>query len=162
MNRSFLKEAIQAADAANQAKSDFLANMSNEIRTPMNAVIGMAHLALKTDLTTKQQDYLNKIQSSAKSLLGIINDILDFSKIEAGRLELEEIDFNIYKVLETAITTLAIHAHSKGLELLCDVKHDVPAIFNGDPGRLRQIVVNLLGNAIKFTEKGENKFSLAA
>ena len=151
-----LKQAIQAADSANQAKSEFLANMSHEIRTPMNAVIGMAHLALKTDLTPKQQDYLSKIKSSANSLLGIINDILDFSKIEAGKLDIEDVDFDLEDVLENLGNLVTVKAQEKkNLEVLFDTAVDVPRFLVGDPLRLGQILLNLSGNAVKFTEDGE-------
>ena len=151
-----LKQAIEAADAANQAKSEFLANMSHEIRTPMNAVIGMAHLALKTDLSPKQEDYLSKIQSSANSLLGIINDILDFSKIEAGKLDIEAVDFNLEDVLENLGNLITVKAQEKkDLEVLFATDADVPRFLVGDPLRLGQVLLNLSGNAVKFTEAGE-------
>jgi len=151
-----LKEAIQAADTANQAKSEFLANMSHEIRTPMNAVIGMAHLALKTELTPKQQDYLNKIQSSANSLLGIINDILDFSKIEAGKLDMEAVQFNLDDVLDNLANLVTVKAQEKeNLEVLFATGQDVPRFLVGDPLRLGQVLINLANNAVKFTDAGE-------
>jgi len=151
-----LKQAIQAADTANQAKSEFLANMSHEIRTPMNAVIGMAHLALKTELTPKQQDYLNKIQSSANSLLGIINDILDFSKIEAGKLDMESVEFNLDDVLDNLANLVTVKAQEKeDLEVLFATDQKVPRFLVGDPLRLGQVLINLANNAVKFTDAGE-------
>ncbi len=147
--------ARQAAEAASRAKAEFLANMSHEIRTPMNAVIGMAHLALRTELTTRQRDYVHKIQLSGHHLLGIINDILDFSKIEAGKLLVENIDFQLEDVLNQTVTQVGSKAADKGLELLIDVPADVELNFRGDPLRIGQILVNYCNNAIKFTDEGQ-------
>ncbi|HWR02985.1 MAG TPA: PAS domain S-box protein [Humidesulfovibrio sp.] len=156
-------EALAAqAEAASRAKGEFLANMSHEIRTPMNAVIGMAHLALTTELSPKQRDYLTKIDRAARSLLGILNDILDFSKVEAGMLATESVDFDLDLVLDDLAGLLAVKAHEKGLELLLDVGGDVPRRLVGDPLRLGQVLVNLVGNAVKFTQAGEVRVSVSA
>ncbi|MBF0194003.1 MAG: response regulator [Magnetococcales bacterium] len=153
--RNHAQEMAQKAKHASQAKGDFLANMSHEIRTPLNAVIGLTHLSLQTDLSFQQRDYLNKVSLSANALLTLINDILDFSKIEAGKLSLEKVTFSLDDLLASVAAILSIKSQEKGLELLLDIEPNIPLSLEGDPHRLRQILTNLIGNAVKFTQQGE-------
>src|SRR6478752_549980 len=149
------RPATEVAEAASRAKSDFLAHVSHEVRTPLNAILGMNELALETPVTEQQRKYLTVVQSSAEALLLVIDDLLDFSKIEAGKLGLDRAPFSLRAVVNDTLRSLALRAHRKGLELIVRIHPDVPDAVVGDAGRLRQVLTNLVGNALKFTDQGE-------
>jgi signal transduction histidine kinase len=151
----------EKAEAASQAKSEFMANMSHELRTPMNGIIGFTDLVLTTELQKTQREYLQNVGKSAYNLLNIINDILDFSKIEAGKMIIDKSNFKLHDVVEETVDMLSIKAQEKGLEIICNIDPRMPAQFYGDPVRIRQVLINLIGNALKFTEHGEVRVEIA-